>query len=126
MQYRLSRANRCRTDMHCPQGAGTVLLATDRLNYSVVNPLTGFSVLEREIPLAELLPVLSVCIGILENRFDYPVQLCRIFRNGTGNERFILETRLRTSLFGRLAELAKYIDGDAIDESVDRCPSKVQ
>jgi len=30
------------------------------------------------------------------------------------------------TLFGRLAELAEYIDGDAIDEPVDRCPSKVQ
>jgi len=30
------------------------------------------------------------------------------------------------TLFGRLAELAEYIDGDAIDEAVDRCPSTVQ
>jgi len=33
---------------------------------------------------------------------------------------------LPESLFGRLAELAEYVDGDAIDETVDRCPSKVQ
>jgi len=33
---------------------------------------------------------------------------------------------LETTLFGRLAELAEYIDGDAIYETVDRCPSKVQ
>ena len=38
----------------------------------------------------------------------------------------IAGTSLEWTLFGRLAELAKYIDGDAIDESVDRCPSKVQ
>ena len=37
----------------------------------------------------------------------------------------VVETEQKT-LFGRLAELAEYIDGDAIDESVDRCPSKVQ
>jgi hypothetical protein len=33
---------------------------------------------------------------------------------------------LATSLFGRLAELAEYVDGDTIHETVDRCPSKVQ
>jgi len=31
-----------------------------------------------------------------------------------------------STLFGRLAELAEYVDGDAIHETVDRCPSKVQ
>ena len=31
-----------------------------------------------------------------------------------------------TALFGRLAELAEYVDSDAIDEAVNRCPSKVQ
>jgi hypothetical protein len=30
------------------------------------------------------------------------------------------------SLFGKLAELAEYVDGDAIYETVDRCPRKVQ
>ena len=38
----------------------------------------------------------------------------------------IREKRQEGTLFGRLAELAEYIDGDAIDEPVDRCPSKVQ
>jgi hypothetical protein len=36
------------------------------------------------------------------------------------------QMRFLRTLFGRLAELAEYIDGDAIDEPVDRCPSKVQ
>ncbi|GAB7011052.1 hypothetical protein JCM31271_29950 [Halorubrum trueperi] len=30
------------------------------------------------------------------------------------------------TLFGRLAELAEYIDSDAIHETVDRCPTKIQ
>jgi len=39
----------------------------------------------------------------------------------------LLETpALAGSLFGRLAELAGYVDGDAIGKPVDRCPSKVQ
>ncbi len=33
---------------------------------------------------------------------------------------------LDSSLFGRLAELAEYIDSDTVHETVDRCPSKVQ
>jgi hypothetical protein len=33
---------------------------------------------------------------------------------------------LAVTLFGRLAELAEYVDGDAIHETVDRCPSKIQ
>ena len=80
-----------------------VLLATDHLNHSVVNPLTGLSVLKREIHLAELLPVLSVCIDIFENRFDHPVQPCWTVRYGTGNERFILE--IQPSVFDVLFEV---------------------
>jgi hypothetical protein len=30
------------------------------------------------------------------------------------------------SLFDKLAQLAEYVDGDAIYETVDRCPRKVQ
>ena len=30
------------------------------------------------------------------------------------------------ALFGRLAELAEYIDSDTVHETVDRCPRKVQ
>ena len=35
-------------------------------------------------------------------------------------------TFLRRTLFGRLAELAEYVDGDTVHETVDRCPSKVE
>jgi hypothetical protein len=30
------------------------------------------------------------------------------------------------ALFGRLAELAEYIDSDTVHETVDRCPTKIQ
>ena len=45
----------------------------------------------------------------------------------SSDERRIKSDRhLLRTLFDRLAELAEYVDGDAIYETVDRCPSKVQ
>ena len=38
----------------------------------------------------------------------------------------LLNVILDVTLFGRLAELAEYIDGNRIDETVDRCPSTVE
>ena len=49
-----------------------------------MNPLTGLSVLERDILLAELLPVLNVRIDILENRFDHFFSPAGSFATGPG------------------------------------------
>ena len=36
------------------------------------------------------------------------------------------DVSLAGTLFGRLAELAEYVDADTVHETVDRCPSKVE
>nr|WP_299267610.1 hypothetical protein [Halorientalis sp.] len=54
----------------------------------------------------------------------------RVSINGEGPEVIVCQSHNRDAvddtLFGRLAELAEYIDSDAIHETVDRCPTKIQ
>nr|WP_143415331.1 hypothetical protein [Halorubrum sp. SD612] len=47
-------------------------------------------------------------------------------RAAVGRRAVVGRCGLGLSLFGRLAELAEYIDSDTVHETVDRCPSKVQ